>query len=539
MPGTSTAADAAEIGEAGYAIGDLAKDTARKDKRASRFAGIPLVFLAPLLVALALAGTLVPNTVILTRASRDSVEELGGRFLGVLLEDVRVKTEAPIKALEPVLYMIADMPEVNETFSRPLPYYGLRYTNLTSTLVIIKERFHLDLVVGYKVGWKSGYGLTNAVIDPKTGLTTVAYAHHAWVQPINDPISGKTVVSIVDADVAYNWTRSYIPDPYTYRLNPAANYSGLYPLPNEIPGTGSMMLGIVPPEKIPRRPFVKFSAHFAGMKTAYISLMKFPNEAAAVPTYAISVGVLVDGTWNQMLRATKPVENSVVAIFNSNLDIQTSSNMILNGTNTNRNGVLTFASAKADEHTLQLRAALIERFGTFAVAKAATQTSPSFRIEMDGETWIVGMTLAAMGTYDSALLVAAIPRSEVYGRIDAASSKSRGITIGIAVGMSIVVCGIFVMVVLPLAALARQMEDLTKLNFGNLESSGALDKRSFILELRRVQIVFATMVKAFAGAIKKNKALVNKDFANKTSQPSNPGNASVSHRTSSNKALVD
>ncbi|KAJ3161818.1 hypothetical protein HDU86_006589 [Geranomyces michiganensis] len=61
------------------------------------------------------------------------------------------------------------------------------------------------------------------------------------------------------------------------------------------------------------------------------------------------------------------------------------------------------------------------------------------------------------------------------------------------------------------------MATLTKLDFHTLESSGTLDSRSWVWELRQVQVVFATMVKAFAGAIKKNRAFVQKNYGPTTS----------------------
>ncbi|KAI8916760.1 hypothetical protein DFJ77DRAFT_354148 [Powellomyces hirtus] len=114
-----------------------------------------------------------------------------------------------------------------------------------------------------------------------------------------------------------------------------------------------------------------------------------------------------------------------------------------------------------------------------------------------------------MSSYEeeNILLVATLPRSEIYGVIDKARHRSTAVSVGIMAGMSLLVSALFVVAVLPLFKLAREMAQLTKLDFGTLEESGALEQRSFLWELRKVQATFATMVKAFAGAIKKNKEM--------------------------------
>ncbi|KAI8584991.1 hypothetical protein BDZ88DRAFT_57285 [Geranomyces variabilis] len=81
---------------------------------------------------------------------------------------------------------------------------------------------------------------------------------------------------------------------------------------------------------------------------------------------------------------------------------------------------------------------------------------------------------------------------------------SLGISAAVVVGIS----AIFLLIAMTLQRLARQMVQLTKMDFSTLESSGMLDERSLIFELCAVQKVFATMVRAFAGAIQRNKTII-------------------------------
>ncbi|KAJ3261928.1 hypothetical protein HK104_006794 [Borealophlyctis nickersoniae] len=112
---------------------------------------------------------------------------------------------------------------------------------------------------------------------------------------------------------------------------------------------------------------------------------------------------------------------------------------------------------------------------------------------------------------DSLLLVAAVSRKEIYGVIDAAKKRSMSMVIGLSVAMGCVVSGVFIAVALPLMKLAKAMSVLTRLDFAMLEQSNILDANSLIWELYNVQVTFSTMVKAFAGGIKKNKEMVNRN----------------------------
>ncbi|KAJ3273886.1 hypothetical protein HK104_004216 [Borealophlyctis nickersoniae] len=92
--------------------------------------------------------------------------------------------------------------------------------------------------------------------------------------------------------------------------------------------------------------------------------------------------------------------------------------------------------------------------------------------------------------------------------------------------MSLLAAIIFIMVAYPLAQLARAMKTLTNLDFASLEKSKVLENRSLLLEARtkrsnittrcglyNVQVTFSTMVKAFAGGIKKNKEMMTRTTA--------------------------
>lgn len=58
-----------------------------------------------------------------------------------------------------------------------------------------------------------------------------------------------------------------------------------------------------------------------------------------------------------------------------------------------------------------------------------------------------------------------------------------GIAIGLGVGMTLLVSGLFMLISFPLGRLARAMQLLTKLDFGALEKGNVLAADSFITEV--------------------------------------------------------
>ncbi|KAJ3011546.1 hypothetical protein HKX48_006783 [Thoreauomyces humboldtii] len=88
-----------------------------------------------------------------------------------------------------------------------------------------------------------------------------------------------------------------------------------------------------------------------------------------------------------------------------------------------------------------------------------------------------------------------------------ARKKSLGIAIGLSIGISLLMALLFAMIVAPLRSLAQAMQMLTQMDFASLHKGDILSQKSAISEIRNVQGVFSTMVKAFAGGIKQNRDL--------------------------------
>lgn len=70
------------------------------------------------------------------------------------------------------------------------------------------------------------------------------------------------------------------------------------------------------------------------------------------------------------------------------------------------------------------------------------------------------------------------------------------LSIGLGVGIVLMITGLFVAITIPLLRLGKAMKLLTKLDFGALEKGRIMEVNSHISEVRNIQATFTTMVKA-------------------------------------------
>ncbi|KAJ3331995.1 hypothetical protein HDU76_001611 [Blyttiomyces sp. JEL0837] len=182
-------------------------------------------------------------------------------------------------------------------------------------------------------------------------------------------------------------------------------------------------------------------------------------------------------------------------------------------------GVSSWTPTTSNDTTLnQIGYTLLKLYGNYSQIPNTGNTLTVEADVGDGQKWFINTRyLKSPGTW---ILVVAIPRSDFFSNIDAA--EKRIVIISIVIGVLGVV-GTAVMsffALRPLYKLAKAMEQLTKMDFSALEGN-ILQDRSLISEVRLLQRTFATMCKAFAGGIKKNKSLMG--GIAKASSHSTPG----------------
>ncbi|KAI8817668.1 uncharacterized protein EV422DRAFT_540472 [Fimicolochytrium jonesii] len=489
--------DDIEKGETDAMISDLAGASSKKEKL-TRFPGFPMTILAPLLLIASLIAVLAPTFILLGQGSTTAVDQLSTEYLDALMQRVSMNITGSVKNIFPLVEYLTSMPRVAASFAPGREIQGLENEPWAGDLIGMYFKYNLDTIGCTQTSWippnGPGSPMSNATIHwtqmftyPHPLLGNIIYKGD-W-SPSDD--GGKVAVYMVNKKtLSFNASAPVVHD-YLHQVSLA----------------NRMQLGDLE---------VMNSTYwnaYVSEKGTYVAWVTTPHFVASsnLPNYHCSAGIRVDSTWNSILLNNKPTDDSVVAFFNQNLQIVASSNMV--ATNTTVTSKNTFTLPDPDALTISLRNRLTEDFVTFENAATPFRTVQQYQdVQLPGYDglWILVTQRVSISSYISqdGLLAVAIPRRRVYGTIEDARNRALRTSIGIAVAFAVLSSIVFVIIVMPLFKLAKVMQSLTTLNFAKLEESNALEERSVIWEIRRVQTVFATMVKAFAGGLKKNKALV-------------------------------
>ncbi|KAJ3106935.1 hypothetical protein HDU96_008056 [Phlyctochytrium bullatum] len=122
----------------------------------------------------------------------------------------------------------------------------------------------------------------------------------------------------------------------------------------------------------------------------------------------------------------------------------------------------------------------------------------------DGQKWFLNARY--LNQPSNWLIIVAIPRADFFSETDSATRKALILAGSVAAGGILIAVIAAVLLVRPLYKLSKAMEMLTNLDFSALEGN-ILKERSFVTEVRNLQITFSTMCKAFASGIRRNRAL--------------------------------
>ncbi|KAJ3177579.1 hypothetical protein HDU87_004332 [Geranomyces variabilis] len=484
-------------------IAELAKESRQKDKR-NFFPPIPLVVLAPLLVVAALIAVVVPSSIILNKASSDTAELLAGEYLDSLLNNVQVQVRDPVNKFEPLVEGLMRNPVLGASFDGPL--INMYASPAVPLILSMGESYQLASLACYTAHWKTGYNSSYPLVNDNflwlasVDHVVIQYATYGDIQllGVTEPSYG---VGLFAGVYPYINQTAYLYYPYTYTLidpsrltiNETGGASYSFSIDPQMPPATLEMLGRASSAIDFNSTSFSISAFANGWTVGYVSRVHFPDaNSAALPDYACAAGLRVDDQWNTLLRGLKPpIADSVVAIYGADLSIVASSNMEVDNAVLNSGALLNtdsgalFTTARPDVFTILVQTDLKARYSSGAAALSTIGSGVQYNANFQDRSWIVNAAVISMTARDTDrfLLVVAIPHSEIYGVIDSARVRSLGLSIGIAVGIAVLIAGLFVAITLPLSRLAAQMVQLTKLDFGTLESSGALERRSLILEV--------------------------------------------------------
>ncbi|KAJ3097382.1 hypothetical protein HDU96_000411 [Phlyctochytrium bullatum] len=241
----------------------------------------------------------------------------------------------------------------------------------------------------------------------------------------------------------------------------------------------------------------------------------------ARPTMGCSIGYIIDDALTPLLNSIRVTPNTIVMLIEKSTGLLLATNrqdsIALNGTR-----VTPDRSNNTEVRVVGRGLMELYNNNISQVTNVSLLANPVVQRRLDdGQEWFLSSNIINVRGTEFMVSVG-FPRSDMFSQIDAAERRGLIIAICVAVAGTLVTGAATFLALRPLYFMAISMKQLTKFDFSSLEN-GALDRRSFMYEIRQVETVFDQMVVAFAGAIKKNKALIQGQMSSAASRPSVSG----------------
>ncbi|KAJ3156948.1 hypothetical protein HDU86_003483 [Geranomyces michiganensis] len=494
-------------------ISDLAAEARKSDKKASLWkrVHVPLLVLAPVLILLALAAVVVPVAIVLTKSSHDVTEDLSQTYFASIMASTQYKI---YHSLDPQRLALISFGPLGPTAQAMTSRYNiLGETALWKQMAYLTKSHKLG-VPTTPPGTLNTLNVSWVSIGPR-----IVPPYNQYAVAMEDLSSNGNAMqfaidqqsfALVNASAALiSITKSRPFNMTTYAMN--GNMWPIGSIPQyDITVSPNLQELLVPS---PRRD-IFFTLAPTPQGAIGASLNQLYTSADPALLYSCGATITIDLAWSKLLRDAAGKDSldapNKIILLNSNPALSLIST-------SNRNYTAGAGGAAVLQNTNEtlsqsLRSAVIAKYGTYAGLTADPNLGESFEAEVEGATWILLVGRIKLSDYDTDYLVAvlAVPRASIFARIDSAQNKSMGLAIGLSVGIGMLMALLFALIVTPLRRLAIAMGMLTNMDFASLQKDNILEGQSLISEIRNVQGTFSTMVKAFAGGIKKNKEMVFK-----------------------------
>ncbi|KAJ3134271.1 hypothetical protein HDU90_005137 [Geranomyces variabilis] len=484
-------AEADESGES--SIRDLAAGADAGGNRKGGLGGffrrikVPLLCLAPSLVVLSLASVVVPVATILITTSQSSTHTLSTGYLGNMMAKTVEQISATLSPLRTFAEMATQTFAVEKAMALQMESDSMT-PDFIATMVQWRRNTNLDIISCFKSRWRPGYGLGDSI-----NLTTVQ-------------VRGSFAFGRNGTELFGQYSSSEVPEVYAVFPpdTPKGAITGSQPGNYTTVHLPQVLWAQVPKELLlpgnQQRTGVFFSRDLPPPPQAYYSVTmgRIVNSTLNVAPnqgYGCTASLNVDAQWNQLLKNARPTNDTVIIVLENKSTLGVVASTL-------QGGVVVAAgygyNSTADPiFTYTIQKDVIARYTNWTNIPKTKLVVYESQLDT-GSDWIVMISGIKLTQYDTdvLILVSATPRSVIFGNIDAAQKRSMGIAIGLSLGVSVLIAALFGLVTAPLWKLAIAVGELAQHNFGALQDGKLLGKESFILELSRVQVAFATMVKA-------------------------------------------
>ncbi|KAI8814936.1 hypothetical protein BJ742DRAFT_784964 [Cladochytrium replicatum] len=450
------------------AVEELASDAMKETKTAGFSLPLSAAIVSLLIPALCL--TVIPSSTLLLKAMSSSNEILAGKVLNSVVDHVNIQVTSTLNSSASLILSSVRNPSVIDLVTRSSNFSGnsrlnlwmnnlLNQTSLDDPLLVFCQRKNLTS--------SAPADAPNDRMNVWWGRSTVNWCDYTNNSSCTMGIFNQsTGALIVQTGHPYIKPSMVTPSFICSIQSSCPKSDGIWLAESSFGNTLWFTFALCGPPVAQFGPTPAFSSGFpilAGEMIAGIFTKLAPSENARV--------FLIDGTGN--LLATRTLVNAV----------------------------------SSGDATISLLAQDIE-MRTDSYKSISSVIGSLTRVKLPNDEWTYSVRTLQVPSSVSMYLVAAIPRRDFFSVIDNAERTSVTVTVVFAAISIMVVIGVIVGITLPIRRLTGEMTKVATFDFSMLER-GFFIENSLFTEIRKMQVTFNTLVKAFAGAIARNRGLTN------------------------------
>ncbi|KAJ3148819.1 hypothetical protein HK101_002111 [Irineochytrium annulatum] len=487
-------------------IADLAKD-ARKDETESRpKIHLPLSVLVISLLLVGLAAVCIPLATILSSSSASTINDLST----VIMQESTERLVTRVQDVLAVPFSLISLTISNLPLRRAIT---TNYNNLQNELLKTEtDTFSFLSDLSFTSPYINGIACATYPNLFTPGAPLVMQAPNTTFLASYRNASGSSASGALYMDFSTEkmlWGRWF--DPTSYAFTPAVKVPNYPVWDYAMPSFMFFTAMVTNPSP---KPFISFSFN-EGTLIFGVNLMYIP-PGSTKPTYSCSIGVENQASLGSLFESIKITANSRILMIDVNTGMMLASSTpnslfhVTNFTDPTLPAESWTIATTNDTYANMIGKALIGSYGNYSGVPNTGLTVTLQNVQIgDGQPWFINMQY--LDQPSNWLLIVAIPRADFFANTDAANRKALIISIAVSALGLIISAVIAFFALRPLYGLAKAMELLTSMDFKALEGN-ILTRRSFISEVRVLQVTFSTMCKAFASGIRRNQMLTRAKF---------------------------
>ncbi|KAI8812673.1 hypothetical protein BJ742DRAFT_28268 [Cladochytrium replicatum] len=473
-------------------VGDLATETTKQTKRARVSLPLAAAILSILIPALCL--TTIPSAAILVNAMMSSSTLLTTSILSSVVDHVNIQVTSYLNTTSQTVLSLIQSPNVFDVVTKASNFTTDTRTNLWVLSVLSQS----DTLSGARFISCQRKNLNN---NAPTSSPDTMRVNVWWGQG-----------NIYWCDyTSFTQCFSSAIDPVTGIAGPSAPFPLVTPdsvnrafsctIQSECPKSG----GVWKPELVLGELWLTFAACSAPV-----------NQFGPTAPYSSSIPLQAGGPISATFSSLSPSQNSRIFLVDSlgHLLATSTRASVANSAGSD------FVAAASSNDTIIAQLSQIVKTQTNSFTSTGSLVGKLYRTALSsGDQWTYSVAPLTVASTSPLYLIAAIPRRDYFASIDDAQRSAIIVTTVFGIVSMLVVVLAIIGITFPVRKLTTEMVNVAKFDFSMLER-GFFVEDSLFSEIRNMQSTFNTLVKAFAGAIKRNKAMnQNSSGAQTSSDP--------------------